>query len=100
MSKRIEFESFRTFVAVRSGDNKGGFSLGETNDDFDTKFIWACAFLFVYNFAGEIFLFKIIKMNLTNSRQKKSSKLLDQSKYKLSTLSANKFPSDQIEDGR
>ena len=40
------------------------------NGDFAAKFIWACAFLFVYNLAGEIFLFKIVKMNLTNLRQK------------------------------
>ena len=30
--------------------------------DFAAKFIWACAFLFVYSLAGEIFLFKIVKM--------------------------------------
>ena len=44
-------------------------------------------------------LFKIVKMNLTNSWRKKSQQLLDQSKHKLSTLSLNKFLSDQIEDG-
>ena len=69
------------------------------NGDFAPKFIWACAFLFVYSLAGEIFLFKIVKMNLTNSRRKMLPQFLDQSKHKLSTLSAKKFPSDQVEDG-
>ena len=72
------------------------------NDDFTAKFIWACAFLFVYSLAGEIFFFKIVKMNLTNSRRKKSPKLLVQSKHnQISTfaLSPNTFKSDQIEDG-
>ena len=40
------------------------------NGDFATEFIWACAFLFVCGLASEIFLFKIVKMNLTNSRPK------------------------------
>ena len=69
------------------------------NGDFPAKFICACAFLFAYSLAGEIFLFEIVKMNLTNSRRKNSPQLLDQSKHKLSTLSTNKFPSDEIEDG-
>ena len=49
---------------------KGGFSLGEMYGDFAAKFIWhaVCAFLFVYTLAGEIFLFKIVKMV---SRRKK-----------------------------
>ena len=68
------------------------------NGDFAAKFIWACAFLFVYSLAGEIFLFKIVKMNLTNSRRKKSPQLFDQSEHKLSTMSSNKFPSNQMED--
>ena len=37
-------------------------------------------------------------MNLINSQQEKSPQLPDQSKQKFSTLSPNKFPSDQIED--
>ena len=78
---------------------KGGFPLGEMNGDFAEKFIWACVFLFVCSLAGKIFLFKIVKMNLINSRREKSPQLPDQSKYKFSTLSSNKFPSDQIEDG-
>ena len=41
--------------------------VGEMSGDFAEKFIWACAFLFVYSLAGEIFLFKIVKMDLTNS---------------------------------
>ena len=44
---------------------KGGFPLGEMNDDFAAKFIWTCPFLFAYSLAGEIFLFKIVKMNVT-----------------------------------
>ena len=59
---------------------KGGFPLSEMNGDFAEKFIWACAFLFVCSLSGEIFLFKIVKMNLTNSRRKNSPQLLDQSK--------------------
>ena len=35
--------------------------------DFAAKFIWACAFLFAYSLAGEIFIFKIVQMDLTNS---------------------------------
>ena len=48
------------------------------------------AFLFVYSFTGEIILFKRKKLPL----------LLDQSKQKYNSifvLSANTFPSDQIE---
>ena len=78
---------------------KGGFPLDEMNDDFAAKFIWACAFVFVYSLACKIFLFKIVKMNLINSRREKLPLLPDQSKRKYSTLSPNKFPSDQIEDG-
>ena len=81
---------------------KDGFPLGEMNGDLATKFIWACVFLYVYNLAGVIFLFKIVKMNLANSRWKNSPELLDQSKHKyilIFDLSANTFHSDQIEDG-
>ena len=69
---------------------------------FDAKFIWAYAFLFVYSLASEKFIFKMVKMNLTNSRRKKSPQLLDQSKHNyisIFALSANTFQSDQIEDG-
>ena len=45
--------------------------LAKMNGDFAAKFIWACTFLFAYSLAGEKFLFKIIKMNLTNSGGKK-----------------------------
>ena len=72
------------------------------NGDFAAKFIWACAYLFVYSLASEIFLFKIVKMDLTNSRRKTSPQLLDQSKHKyisVLALSANTFQSDQVEDG-
>ena len=34
------------------------------NGDFFAKFIWACAFLFVYSLAGKTFLFKTVKMDL------------------------------------
>ena len=70
--------------------------------DFAAKFIWACAFLFVYSLAGEIFLLKIVTMDLTNSRQKNSPQLLDQPKHKCISIfafSANAFQSDQIEGG-
>ena len=54
----------------------------------------ACAFLFVYSLAGEIFLFKIVKMNLTNLQRKKWPQLIDQLKHNyilISALSANTF---------
>ena len=70
--------------------------------DLAAKFIWACAFLFAYSLAGEIFLLKIVTMDLTNSRQKNSPQLLDQPKRKCISIfafSANAFQSDQIEGG-
>ena len=70
--------------------------------DFAAKFTLACAFLFVYSLAGEIFLFKIAKMVLTNSRRKNSPQLFDQLKRKYISIfvfSANTFQSDQIEGG-
>ena len=69
--------------------------------NFAAKFIKACAFLFACSLTGEIFLFKIVTMNLTNLRQKKSAQLLHQLKHKyilIFALSANTFRSDQIED--
>ena len=72
------------------------------NGDFAGTFIWTCAFLFVYSLTGEIFLFKIVKMDLTNLRRQNSPQFLDQSKHKyisIFALSANTFQSDQIEDG-
>ena len=72
------------------------------NNDFAVKFIWTCAFLIVVSLGGKIFLFKIVKINLTNSRRKKSPQLLDQSKnnhISIFALSANTFQSDQIEYG-
>ena len=68
------------------------------NGDFAVKFIWACAFLFPYSLAREVFLLKIVKMDLIRDEKK----LLDQSKYKRSSifaLSANTFRSYQIKDG-
>ena len=66
------------------------------NDDF--KIYLDMCILFVYSLAGEIFLFKIVKMNLTNLRQKKSPKLLVQSKdnyISIFALLPNTFQSDQ-----
>ena len=83
-------------------DTKSGFPLGEMSGDFAAKFIWACACLFVYSLAGEIFLFKTVKMDLTNSRRKYSPQLFDQLKRKYISIfafSANTFQSDQIEGG-
>ena len=61
---------------------KGGFPLGEMNGDFAVKSIWACAFLFVYSLAGKVFIFKIVKIDFTNSQRKNSPRSLDQSKHK------------------
>ena len=72
------------------------------NSNFVAKFVWARAFSFAYSLAGEIFLFKIVKMDLTNSRLKYLPQLLDQSKHNYLSnfaFSANTFQSDQIEDG-
>ena len=72
------------------------------NGDFTVKLIWACGFIFTYSLAGEIFLFKIVKTDLTNSRRKNLAQLLDQSKHKyisIFALSANTLQSNQIEDG-
>ena len=82
--------------------SKGGFPLGRMSGDFVAKFIWACAFLFVYSLAGKIFLLKIVQMDLTNSRRKNSPQLFDQSKRKyisIFALTANTFQSDQNEGG-
>ena len=57
---------------------------------------------FVYSLAGKIFLFKIVQMDLTNSRRKKSPQLFDQLKRKYISIfpfSANAFQSDKIEGG-
>ena len=77
----------------------GGFPLGKMIGEFAAKYIWACALTFVYSSTGEIFLFKIVKMNLTNLRRKKSPQLLDQSKHILLALPVNTFSSDQSKDG-
>ena len=78
---------------------KGGLPLGKMSGDFAPKFIWACGFLFVYSLAGEIFLFKIVKMDLTNWRRKNSPQLFDQPKRKyisVFAVSANAFQSHQV----
>ena len=70
--------------------------------DFAGKFFWACAFLFVYSLAGEIFLFKIVQMDLTNSRRKNSPQLFDQLKRKYISIFAflaNTFQPDQNDGG-
>ena len=69
---------------------------------FAAKFFWACAFLFVYSLAGEIFLFKIVQMDLTNSRRKNSPQLFDQLKRKYISIFAflaNTFQPDQNDGG-
>ena len=76
--------------------SKGRFPLGEMSGDLYLYII------FVYSLAGEIFLLKIVKMDLTNSWRKNSPQLFDQSKRKyisIFALSANTFQSDQIEGG-
>ena len=99
-------QKWRSFLNKRlnfwDSNPKGRFPLGEMSGDFAAKFILACAFLFVYSLAGEIFLFKIVKMDLSNSRRKNSPQLFDQSKCKYISIfvfSANTFQSDQIEGG-
>ena len=94
----ICIQNFRTPLPCNCS-LKSGFPLGESNDDFAAKFIWECAFSFVYSVSGKIFFFKIVKLNLISFWREKSPQLSDQSKHKFSTLSSNKFPSDQIEDG-
>ena len=74
------------------------------NCDLAAKFIWAwaCAILFVYSLAGKIFIFNMVKMNLTDLRRKTLPQLLDQSKHNyisIFALTVTTFQSDQIEDG-
>ena len=45
---------------------KDGFPFGKMTGDFAAISIWACALTFVYSLSGEIFLFKIVNMNLIN----------------------------------
>ena len=81
---------------------KGGFPLGEMSGDFAAKFIWACAFLFVYSLAGKIFLLKIVQIDLTNSQRKNLLQMFDQSKRKyipIFAFTTNTFESDQNEGG-
>ena len=94
----VKFLSLRPYQ-----DIEGGLTLGEMTGNFVARYIRACPLSCVYSLSGEIFFFKIVKMNLTNLRRKKSSQLLDQSKTKYISilfLSANKFQLDQIEDAR
>ena len=58
------------------------------SSDFAAKFVSACVFFFAYSLAGEIFLFKIVKMDLTNSRRKNPPQLFDQSKRKFISILA------------
>ena len=77
---------------------KGGFPLGEMSGEI----YWACAFLFVYSFAGKIFLLKIVQIDLTNSQRKNLPQMFDQSKRKYISIfafTANTFQSDQNEGG-
>ena len=60
--------------------HKGSFQLCKMNGKFTAKYIWAYAMTFFYSLFGEIFLFKIIKRNLSYLRQKiNCPQLLDQS---------------------
>ena len=55
--------------------------------------------IFAYNLAGKIFLFKVVKMDLSVLQQKKLPQLLDLSKCKyisIFALSANTFQSNHI----
>ena len=55
--------------------------------------------IFAYNLAGKIFLFKVVKMDLSVLQQKKLPQLLDLSKCKyisIFALSANTLQSNQI----
>ena len=108
MGTRIELDNTSfpglvlAFYNLPGQGTLGGFPLGEMSGNFATKFMWACTFLFVYSLAGEIFLFKIVKMDLTNLRRKNLPQLFDQSKRKyilIFAFSANTFQSDQIEGG-
>ena len=58
------------------------------SSDFAAKFVSACVFFFAYSLAGEIFLFKIVKMDLTNPRRKNPTQLFDQSKRKYISIFA------------
>ena len=92
----------QNFIPIKQAALKDGLPLGKINGDFAAKFIWTYTFLFVYSLASEIFHLTIVKMNLTNSRRKKSSQFFDQLKDKhipIFALSANTFQSDQIEVG-
>ena len=107
ISSHLQFDLIEMYLLIKIEmylcfDWSIGFPLAKMNGDFAAKFIWACTFLFVYSLAGEFFLFKIIKIDVTNSRQKNLPHLLDQSKHNyisIFALSANTFQSDQIEDG-
>ena len=74
---------------------KGRFPLDEMTCNFARKDIWACALTFFYSLSGKRFLFKILKMSLTNSRRKKSQQLLDQSKHMFLALPPDSFTSDR-----
>ena len=92
----------QNFTSIKQAALKDGLPLGKINGDFAAKFIWSYTFLFLYSLAIEIFHLKIVKMNLTNSRRKKSPQFFDQLKDKhipIFALSANTFQSDQIEVG-
>ena len=69
--------NFRTPLPCNSW-LKGGFPLGEMNGDFPVKFIWACAFLFVYSLAGKIFLFKIVRIYLIRDEKSRHNCLTNQ----------------------
>ena len=51
------------------------------NGDVFAKFIWACAFLFVYSLAGETFLFKTVKMDLIREEKIRHNCQTNQNNY-------------------
>ena len=65
-------------------------------NNFAVKYIWACAVGFISRLAGEIFLFKIVKMNLSKSRQKKKKKKKIAKVVRSNKIHINSFVSKHI----
>ena len=66
------------------------------NGDVFAKFIWACAFLFVYSLAGETFLFKTVKMDLIREEKIRHNCQTNQNTITFQSLLINTFQLDQI----
>ena len=75
----------------------GRFPLGGITDDFAAKYIWAYPLVLANSLSGEIFLFKIVKINSTKWRRKKSPQSLDQSKHIFLALQQTHFHQIQSE---